>query len=50
MAMQVSKILEIQRNSQRKRNITDKRNQICKECGKSGHLKEVCFEIHGYPD
>ncbi|KAL2237759.1 UNVERIFIED_CONTAM: hypothetical protein Sindi_0967600 [Sesamum indicum] len=50
MAMQVYKKLEFQKNFQKKRNFQDKRQQICKECGKSGYFKESCFEIHGYPD
>ncbi|KAL2237462.1 UNVERIFIED_CONTAM: hypothetical protein Sindi_0937900 [Sesamum indicum] len=50
MAMQVYKKPEFQKKFQRKKNFPDKRLQICKECGKLGHLKEACFEIHGYPD
>ncbi|KAL2248611.1 UNVERIFIED_CONTAM: Retrovirus-related Pol polyprotein from transposon RE1 [Sesamum indicum] len=46
MAMQVYKRPEFQK----KKSFADKRNQVCKQCGKSGHLKEVCFEIYGYPD
>ncbi|KAL2240874.1 UNVERIFIED_CONTAM: hypothetical protein Sindi_0728600, partial [Sesamum indicum] len=50
VAMQVYKKPDFLRNFQKKRNFVDKKSQVCKECGKSGHLKEVCFEIHGYPD
>ncbi|XP_011100181.1 uncharacterized protein LOC105178417 [Sesamum indicum] len=49
MTMQAYKKPEMQKNFQKKKNVQDKRQQICKECGKSGHLKEACFEIHGYP-
>ncbi|KAL2244089.1 UNVERIFIED_CONTAM: hypothetical protein Sindi_0526900 [Sesamum indicum] len=41
---------EIPRTFQKKRSFVDKRSQVCKECGKSGHLKEVCFGIHRHPD
>ncbi|XP_011091910.1 uncharacterized protein LOC105172236 [Sesamum indicum] len=41
---------EFQKSLQKNRNLQDKRQLICKECGKSGHLKEACFEIHGYPE
>ncbi|KAL2251505.1 UNVERIFIED_CONTAM: hypothetical protein Sindi_2272800, partial [Sesamum indicum] len=50
VAMQVYKKPDFSRNFQKKRNFVDKKSQVCKECGKSGHLKEVCFEIHGYPE
>ncbi|KAL2238003.1 UNVERIFIED_CONTAM: hypothetical protein Sindi_0992000 [Sesamum indicum] len=50
MALQASKRPDFQRNFQRKRNLPDKKLQVCKHCGKSGHLKEVCFEIYGYPE
>ncbi|KAL2230511.1 UNVERIFIED_CONTAM: Retrovirus-related Pol polyprotein from transposon RE2 [Sesamum indicum] len=50
MAMPVFKRNENQRFLGKKRNLVDKRTQVCKECGKTGHLKEVCFEIYGYPE
>ncbi|KAL2230818.1 UNVERIFIED_CONTAM: hypothetical protein Sindi_1676200 [Sesamum indicum] len=50
VAMQAFKRLETQKPFQNKKTTVDERNEIYKECGKSGHLKEVCFEIHGYPD
>ncbi|KAL2252169.1 UNVERIFIED_CONTAM: Retrovirus-related Pol polyprotein from transposon RE1 [Sesamum indicum] len=50
MAMQAFKKTEPIKNFQRKRNPVDKRTQICKHCGKNGHMKEGCFELIGYPD
>ncbi|XP_011075753.1 uncharacterized protein LOC105160183 [Sesamum indicum] len=50
MALQASKRPDFQRNFQKKRNLHDKKLQVCKHCGKSGHLKEVFFEIYGYPE
>ncbi|KAL2235287.1 UNVERIFIED_CONTAM: hypothetical protein Sindi_1260900 [Sesamum indicum] len=50
MAMQVFKKSDPSRNFQRKKNVADNKSQICKHCGKSGHLKEGCFEIVGYSD
>ncbi|KAL0413903.1 UNVERIFIED_CONTAM: hypothetical protein Sradi_1592000 [Sesamum radiatum] len=38
------------RTEWKKRTMQEKRGQICAHCGKSGHLKESCFEIVGYPD
>ncbi|KAL0285859.1 UNVERIFIED_CONTAM: Retrovirus-related Pol polyprotein from transposon RE2 [Sesamum calycinum] len=28
----------------------DKRSLLCEHCNKTGHDKESCFKIHGYPD
>ncbi|KAL2228492.1 UNVERIFIED_CONTAM: Retrovirus-related Pol polyprotein from transposon RE1 [Sesamum indicum] len=50
MAMPVFKRNKNQRFLGKKRNLMDKRTHVCKECGKTGHLKEVCFEIYGYPE
>ncbi|KAL0453633.1 UNVERIFIED_CONTAM: hypothetical protein Slati_1341400 [Sesamum latifolium] len=35
---------------QKRKTAAERRNQLCEHCGKNGHTKEVCFEIHGYPD
>ncbi|KAL0355625.1 UNVERIFIED_CONTAM: Retrovirus-related Pol polyprotein from transposon RE2 [Sesamum radiatum] len=35
---------------QKRKTAAERRNQLCEHCGKTGHTKEVCFEIHGYPD
>ncbi|KAL0328064.1 UNVERIFIED_CONTAM: putative mitochondrial protein [Sesamum calycinum] len=35
---------------QKKKGLVDKRGQNCGHCGKTGHTKEVCFGIYGYPD
>ncbi|KAL2236191.1 UNVERIFIED_CONTAM: Retrovirus-related Pol polyprotein from transposon RE1 [Sesamum indicum] len=50
MAMQAFKKQEAPRNFWKKRPTVDKRSLVCKHCGKTGHLKEGCFEIHGYLD
>ncbi|XP_011078653.1 uncharacterized protein LOC105162345 [Sesamum indicum] len=41
VAMQAFKRLETRKPFQKKKNTVDKGNQICKECDKSRHLKEV---------
>lgn len=28
----------------------EKRNQICTHCNTSGHSREFCFKLIGYPD
>ncbi|KAL0373069.1 UNVERIFIED_CONTAM: Copia protein [Sesamum calycinum] len=28
----------------------DKQGMICEKCGKTGHSRETCFEIHGIPE
>nr|BAK64102.1 gag-pol polyprotein [Eustoma grandiflorum] len=28
----------------------DKSNLLCEHCGKKGHSREKCFQIHGYPE
>lgn len=28
---------------------TDKSKQLCDHCRKNGHMKDTCFELHGYP-
>ncbi|KAL0447908.1 UNVERIFIED_CONTAM: Retrovirus-related Pol polyprotein from transposon RE1 [Sesamum latifolium] len=38
------------RNFQRKKVFTDKRNLMCSHCHKSGHSQENCFQLHGVPD
>ncbi|KAL0412865.1 UNVERIFIED_CONTAM: hypothetical protein Sradi_1488200 [Sesamum radiatum] len=38
------------KNQWRKKTAQEKKSQVCIHCGKSGHLKESCFEIFGYPD
>ncbi|KAL2249887.1 UNVERIFIED_CONTAM: hypothetical protein Sindi_2462400 [Sesamum indicum] len=48
MAMQAFKKLNALRTFQKKKRSVGKRSQVCKHCGKTGHLKEVCFDIHGY--
>ncbi|KAL0402424.1 UNVERIFIED_CONTAM: hypothetical protein Slati_4272300 [Sesamum latifolium] len=35
---------------QKKKTAAERKTQLCEYCGKNGHTKEVCFEIHGYPD
>ncbi|KAL0461871.1 UNVERIFIED_CONTAM: Retrovirus-related Pol polyprotein from transposon RE2 [Sesamum latifolium] len=50
MAMQAFKKFGAQKTFQKRKNPADKRDQVCKERGKSEHLKEVCFEIYGYPE
>ncbi|KAL2231985.1 UNVERIFIED_CONTAM: hypothetical protein Sindi_1378500 [Sesamum indicum] len=50
MAMQAFKKQEGPRNFQKRKPPVDKRSLICKHYGKTGHLKEGCFEILGYPD
>ncbi|KAL0303006.1 UNVERIFIED_CONTAM: hypothetical protein Sradi_6168700 [Sesamum radiatum] len=37
-------------NFKRFGNTAERRAQVCEHCGKNGHTKEVCFEIHGYPE
>ncbi|KAL0391906.1 UNVERIFIED_CONTAM: Retrovirus-related Pol polyprotein from transposon RE1 [Sesamum radiatum] len=34
----------------RKRDIMDKKSQFCSHCDKSGHTRETCFKLHGYPE
>ncbi|KAL0427911.1 UNVERIFIED_CONTAM: Retrovirus-related Pol polyprotein from transposon RE1 [Sesamum latifolium] len=38
------------RNQWKRKGVQDKKNQYCTHCNKTGHLKEHCFEIYGYPD
>ncbi|KAK4394268.1 Retrovirus-related Pol polyprotein from transposon RE1 [Sesamum angolense] len=38
------------RNIMKKKGPIDKRNLFCNHCNKSGHNKETCFKIHGFPD
>ncbi|KAL0308794.1 UNVERIFIED_CONTAM: Retrovirus-related Pol polyprotein from transposon RE2 [Sesamum radiatum] len=30
--------------------MTDKRSQVCGNCGRTGHTKDTCFKLHGVPD
>ncbi|KAL0334047.1 UNVERIFIED_CONTAM: Retrovirus-related Pol polyprotein from transposon RE1 [Sesamum angustifolium] len=30
--------------------MTDKRSQVCGNCGRIGHTKDTCFKLHGVPD
>ncbi|KAL2243152.1 UNVERIFIED_CONTAM: hypothetical protein Sindi_0433200 [Sesamum indicum] len=50
MAMQITRTYEKPKGFQKRKTNVDKKSQICKECGKTGHTKEVCFEIYGFPD
>ncbi|KAK4392659.1 hypothetical protein Sango_2043700 [Sesamum angolense] len=38
------------RFTQRKKIQAEKQNMFREECGKTGHLKSTCFEIHGFPE
>ncbi|KAL0332868.1 UNVERIFIED_CONTAM: Retrovirus-related Pol polyprotein from transposon RE1 [Sesamum calycinum] len=38
------------KNIMKKKGPIDKRNLFCNHCNKSGHNKETCFKIHGFPD
>ncbi|KAL2242635.1 UNVERIFIED_CONTAM: hypothetical protein Sindi_0381500 [Sesamum indicum] len=40
----------IPRYPQKKKTQAEKQNMICNECGKTRHLNNTCFEIHGYPE
>ncbi|KAL0345271.1 UNVERIFIED_CONTAM: Retrovirus-related Pol polyprotein from transposon RE1 [Sesamum radiatum] len=46
---QTGKDIEV-KNQWKKRTAQEKKGQLCTHCRKSGHLKESCFEILGYPD
>ncbi|KAL0360589.1 UNVERIFIED_CONTAM: Retrovirus-related Pol polyprotein from transposon RE1 [Sesamum radiatum] len=46
---EISKDLAIQ-HFPKKKTTAERRAQVCEHCGKNGHTKEVCFEIHGYPE
>ncbi|KAL0307507.1 UNVERIFIED_CONTAM: hypothetical protein Scaly_2561500 [Sesamum calycinum] len=35
---------------QQKKQYTDKKNFYCTHCTRTGHSKESCFKLHGYPD
>ncbi|KAL0297760.1 UNVERIFIED_CONTAM: hypothetical protein Sradi_6828100 [Sesamum radiatum] len=35
---------------QQKKQYTDKKNLYCTHCTRSGHSKESCFKLHGYPE
>ncbi|KAL0302701.1 UNVERIFIED_CONTAM: Retrovirus-related Pol polyprotein from transposon TNT 1-94, partial [Sesamum calycinum] len=51
MAMQTKGFQGNNNRSQwKKKRVQDKKNQYCTHCNKTGHLKEHCFEIYGYPD
>ncbi|KAL0301405.1 UNVERIFIED_CONTAM: Retrovirus-related Pol polyprotein from transposon RE2 [Sesamum radiatum] len=30
--------------------MTDKRSQVCGNCGRTGHTKDTCFKLYGVPD
>ncbi|KAL0318781.1 UNVERIFIED_CONTAM: hypothetical protein Sangu_2034300 [Sesamum angustifolium] len=35
---------------QKKKTFVDKKNQFCVHCNKSGHSRNACFKLHGYPE
>ncbi|KAL0380888.1 UNVERIFIED_CONTAM: Retrovirus-related Pol polyprotein from transposon TNT 1-94 [Sesamum angustifolium] len=35
---------------QQKKQYTDKKNLYCTHCTRTGHSKESCFKLHGYPE
>ncbi|KAL0398048.1 UNVERIFIED_CONTAM: hypothetical protein Scaly_0253200 [Sesamum calycinum] len=35
---------------QKKKTFVDKKNQFCDHCNKSGHSRNACFKLHGYPE
>ncbi|KAL2232264.1 UNVERIFIED_CONTAM: Retrovirus-related Pol polyprotein from transposon RE1 [Sesamum indicum] len=38
------------RQFMRRKGPIDKRNLLCEHCNKTGHNKENCFRLHGFPD
>ncbi|KAL0453807.1 UNVERIFIED_CONTAM: hypothetical protein Slati_1358800 [Sesamum latifolium] len=38
------------KNQWKRRGTQDKRNQFCTHCSKTGHSRDCCSEIHGYPE
>ncbi|KAL2242389.1 UNVERIFIED_CONTAM: Retrovirus-related Pol polyprotein from transposon RE1 [Sesamum indicum] len=40
----------VPKNPVKKRNTIDKKQMYCVHCKKTGHLRENCFELNGYPD
>ncbi|KAL2232981.1 UNVERIFIED_CONTAM: hypothetical protein Sindi_1478100 [Sesamum indicum] len=50
MVMQAFKKQDNPRNFLKRKNPVDKKSLVCKHCGKTGHQKEGCFDIIGYPD
>ncbi|KAL0426863.1 UNVERIFIED_CONTAM: hypothetical protein Slati_2861100, partial [Sesamum latifolium] len=39
-----------QRSGYKGKGTVDKRSITCSNCGKSGHVRETCFKLHGVPD
>ncbi|KAL0320493.1 UNVERIFIED_CONTAM: Retrovirus-related Pol polyprotein from transposon RE2 [Sesamum radiatum] len=37
-------------NFQRRKSVIDKKNLFCDHCSKSGHSRDACFKLHGYPE
>ncbi|KAL2225516.1 UNVERIFIED_CONTAM: hypothetical protein Sindi_2928600 [Sesamum indicum] len=40
----------VPKNPVKKRNTIDKKQMYCVHCKKTGHLRENCFELNGYPN
>lgn len=49
MAVQTSQYGSNSRNNSSKRNQKND-DRTCEHCKIKGHMKEVCFKLHGYPD
>ncbi|KAL0412092.1 UNVERIFIED_CONTAM: Retrovirus-related Pol polyprotein from transposon RE2 [Sesamum latifolium] len=40
----------VNKGNYRGKGVYDKRSQTCSHCGRTGHMKETCFKLHGVPE
>ncbi|KAL0462231.1 UNVERIFIED_CONTAM: hypothetical protein Slati_0110700 [Sesamum latifolium] len=38
------------KTTEKRKEPQNKRQQFCNQCNRSGHTRESCFKLHGYPD
>ncbi|KAL0408279.1 UNVERIFIED_CONTAM: hypothetical protein Sradi_1762300, partial [Sesamum radiatum] len=41
---------DVSKGNYRGKGVSDKRSQTCSHCGRTSHMKETCFKLHGVPE